>query len=163
MINPKLFWNTLYIIGPSLANFRFGGKKSAMCCALVDLRVTLCFPGQTAQGSCVDKAFILNRDELINVTSRKSRSYSGVLCMFIQHLLRFLQPHWSILNHMTCDKSNVEQHHSPGMQFLLINLHHCTLTSLTMYKVYIEVSDFTMQWNKRSNETALRCHNKHKA
>ena len=72
----------------------------------------------------------------------------------IQRLLRFLQPHnWSILDHMTCAKSTIERHHSPAVQFRLILSHHCTLTSLTMYKVYCELSDVRVM--VRKDETKL--------
>ena len=82
--------------------------------------------------------------------------------LFIQRLLRFLQPHWSILDHMTCAKSTIEWHHYPAVQFRLILSHHCTLTSLTMYKVYGELSDVRVQWCERIKRNCTPRNNKHK-
>ena len=87
----------------------------------------------------------------------------AALISIIQHLLRFLQPHWSILHHMTCAKSTIERHHSPAVQLQLILSHHCTLTSLTMYKVYCELSEVTMQWCEWINRNCTPRNNKHKA
>ena len=84
------------------------------------------------------------------------------LKLFIQRLLRFLLPHWSIIDHMTCAKSSVERHHSPAVQFRLFLSHHCTLTSLTMYKVYGEVSGVAVQWYQWIKRNCTPRHIKHK-
>ena len=63
---------------------------------------------------------------------------------------------------MTCAISTVERHHSPAVQFCLILSHHCTLTSLTMYKVYGELSDVRVQWCERIKRNCTPRNNKHK-
>ena len=76
-----------------------------------------------------------------------------------------MQPHWSIIDHMTHAISTVERHHSPAVQFRLIlsHSHHCTLTSLTMYTVYDEVSDVAVQRYQWIKQNCTPRHNKHKA